>query len=205
MSISRAPSAPHGSPQSTEPARRGHAVHDPLGGLKTLLYRYTGQEDLLIGTPIAGRTRVETEALIGFFVNTLVLRTNMEGNPPFRELLRTVRTVALDAYDHQDLPFEKLVDELLLERSLSHALVQVMFALQNTPRPALHLPGLAVDQMDMRETAKFELTMLVRDTEQGLKVTLEYATDLFDYTTIARMLGHFQVLLEGIVAIQSIV
>ena len=106
-----------------------------LAAFKTLLYRYTGQEDLLVGTPIAGRTRVETEALIGFFVNTFVLRTNMGGNPRFRELLGKVREVALDAYDHQDLPFEKLVDELLLERSPSHApLVQVMFALQNAPR-----------------------------------------------------------------------
>ena len=141
-----------------------------LAAFKTLLYRYTGQEDLLIGTPIAGRTRVETEALIGFFVNTLVLRTNMGGNPRFRELLGKVREVALDAYDHQDLPFEKLVDELLLERSPSHApLVQVMFALQNAPRPALKLPGLTLDQMDVESgTAKFDLTLSMRDTEQGL-------------------------------------
>ena len=173
-----------------------------LAAFKTLLYRYTGQEDLLIGTPIAGRTRVETEALIGFFVNTLVLRTNMGGNPRFRELLGKVREVALDAYDHQDLPFEKLVDELLLERSPSHApLVQVMFALQNAPRPALKLPGLTLDQMDVESgTAKFDLTLSMRDTEQGLKGTVEYATDLFDHATISRMLGHFQTLLEGIVA-----
>ena len=112
-----------------------------LAAFKILLYRYTGQEDLLIGTPIAGRTRVKAEALIGFFVNTLVLRTNMGGNPRFRELLGKVREVALDAYDHQDLPFEKLVDELLLERSPSHApLVQVMFALQNAPRLASKTP-----------------------------------------------------------------
>src|SRR5262249_20705800 len=106
-----------------------------LAAFKTLLYRYTGQEDLLIGTPIAGRTQVKAEGLIGFFVNTLVLRTNMGGNPRFRELLGRVREVALEAYDHQELPFEKLVDELLLERSSSHApLVQVMFALQNASR-----------------------------------------------------------------------
>jgi amino acid adenylation domain-containing protein/non-ribosomal peptide synthase protein (TIGR01720 family) len=173
-----------------------------LAAFQSLLYRYTGQEDLLIGTPIAGRTRVETEALIGFFVNTLVLRINMGGNPRFQELLRRVREVALDAYDHQDLPFEKLVDELLLERSPSHApLVQVMFALQNAPRQVLKLPGLTLDQMDVESgTAKFDLTLSMRDTEQGLKGTVEYATDLFDYTTISRMLGHFQTLLEGIVA-----
>jgi amino acid adenylation domain-containing protein/non-ribosomal peptide synthase protein (TIGR01720 family) len=173
-----------------------------LAAFKTLLYRDTGQEDLLIGAPIAGRTRVETEALIGFFVNTLALRTNMGGNPRFRELLGKVREVALDAYDHQDLPFEKLVDELLLERSPSHApLVQVMFALQNAPRLALQLPGLTLDQMDVESgTAKFDLTLSMRDTEQELKGTVEYATDLFDHTTISRMLGHFQTLLEGIVA-----
>jgi non-ribosomal peptide synthetase component F/acyl carrier protein len=173
-----------------------------LAAFKTLLYRYTGQEDLIIGTPIAGRTRVETEALIGFFVNTLVLRTNMGGNLPFRELLGKVRAVALDAYDHQDLPFEKLVDELQLERSSSHApLVQVMFALQNAPQPVLKLPGLTLDQMDVESgTAKFDLTLSMRDTEQGSTGTLEYATDLFDHATISRMLVHFQTLLEGIVA-----
>lgn len=173
-----------------------------LAAFKTLLYRYTGQEDLLIGVPIAGRTRVATEALIGFFVNTLALRTNMGGNPRFRELLGNVRQVALDAYDHQDLPFEKLVDELRLERSPSHTpLVQVMFALQNAPRLAPQLPGLMLDQIDIENgTAKFDLTMSMRDTEQGLKGTVEYATDLFDDATISRMLGHFQTLLEGIVA-----
>jgi amino acid adenylation domain-containing protein/non-ribosomal peptide synthase protein (TIGR01720 family) len=173
-----------------------------LAAFKTLLYRYTGQEDLLIGTPLAGRTRVETETLIGFFVNTLVLRTNLGGNPPFRELLGKVREVALDTYDHQDLPFEKLVDELLIERSPSHApLTQVMFALQNAPRLALKLPGLTLEQMEVESgTAKFDLALSMRDTEQGLKGTFEYATDLFDHTTISRMIGHFQILLEGIVA-----
>jgi amino acid adenylation domain-containing protein/non-ribosomal peptide synthase protein (TIGR01720 family) len=173
-----------------------------LAAFNTLLYRYTGQEDLLIGTPIAGRTRIETEALIGFFVNTLVLRTNMGGNPTFRELLVKVREAALDAYDHQHLPFEKLVDELLVERSPSQApLVQVMFALQNAPRPALKLPGLTLDQMEIESrTAKYDLALAMRDTERGLKGTLEYATDLFNHATISRMLGHFQTLLEGIVA-----
>jgi amino acid adenylation domain-containing protein/non-ribosomal peptide synthase protein (TIGR01720 family) len=171
-----------------------------LAGFKALLHRYTGQADLLIGTPIAGRTRVKAEALIGFFVNTLVLRTNMGGNPRFRELLGKVREVALEAYDHQDLPFEKLVDELLLERSPSHTpLVQVMFALQNTPRSSLQLPGLTLKQMHVESgTAKFDLTLSMQDSEHGLHGTLEYATDLFDHVTISRMLGHFQALLEGI-------
>jgi aspartate racemase len=168
----------------------------------TLLYRYTGQEDIVVGTPIAGRTRVEAEGLIGFFVNTLALRTDMRGNLRFRELLGKVRERALEAYDHQDLPFEKLVDELLPERRLSHApLVQVMFALQNAPRLSIELPGLTLEQMDVESgTSKFDLSLSVRDTEQGLKGRLEYASDLFEPTTISRLLGHFQTLLEGIVA-----
>ena len=173
-----------------------------LTAFKTLLYRYTGQEDLLIGTPIAGRTRVETEALIGCFVNTLGLRTNLGGKPRFRELLGQVRKVALDAYDHQALPFEQLVDALRLTRSPSHApLVQVMFALQNAPPTVRTIPGLTLDRMAVEQgTAKFDLTLSMRDTEQGLQGTLEYALDLFDQATIARMLGHFQTLLEGVVA-----
>jgi amino acid adenylation domain-containing protein/non-ribosomal peptide synthase protein (TIGR01720 family) len=125
----------------------------------------------------------------------------MGGNPRFRELLKKVRKVALDAYDHQDLPFEKLVGELLLERSPSHApLVQVMFAFQNAPRPALKLPGLTLDQIEMESgTAKFDLTLSMRDTKHGLEARLEYAADLFEHATIARMLGYFQTLLEGIV------
>ena len=116
-----------------------------LAALKVLLHRYTGQDDIVVGTPIANRTQAETEGLIGFFVNTLVLRTNLSDDPTFRELLGRVREVALGAYAHQDLPFEKLVEVLHPERNLSHSpLFQVLFVLQNTPLSAFELPGLTV-------------------------------------------------------------
>jgi amino acid adenylation domain-containing protein/non-ribosomal peptide synthase protein (TIGR01720 family) len=168
----------------------------------TLLYRYTGQTDLVVGTPMAGRTRLVTESLLGFFVNTLVLRADLSGNPRFRELLGRVREVTLGAYDHQDLPFEKLVEALQPMRDLSrNPLVQVIVALQPSPPPVTDLPGLAVRPITVDcGTAKFELTLSFQDTEQGLLATVEYNTDLFDHTTITRMLGHFQTLLEGIIA-----
>jgi amino acid adenylation domain-containing protein len=168
---------------------------------KTLLYRYTGQDDLLVGTPIAGRTRVETESLMGFFVNTLVLRTAVGGNPRFRDLLGRVREVALSAYEHQELPFEKLVEVLQPERHLNrNPLFQVMFILHNAPTPIRKLPGLTVDPMSIAsDTAAFAVTLSIRDTAQGLRGELEYRTDLFDSATIARMLGHFLLLLRGVV------
>lgn len=173
-----------------------------LAAFKTLLHRFTGQEDILVGTPAAGRNQAETERLIGFFVNTLVLRTNMDGNPPFREILRRVRTVALGAYDHQALPFEKLVEELQPRRDLSCTpLFQVMFVLQNTPSAALALQGLTLCPLDVvSHTSKFDLTLSMLDTKRGLTGRLEYSTDLFDATTMARMLRHFHTLLEGIAA-----
>jgi acyl-CoA synthetase (AMP-forming)/AMP-acid ligase II len=173
-----------------------------VAAFQTLLCRYTGQTDLGVGTPIAGRTRVETEGLPGFFVNTLVLRTDLSGNPRFRELLRRVREVTLEAYDHQDLPFEKLVEALQPVRDLSrNPLVQVMVALQQPPPPITELPRLTVRPIILdRDTAKFELTLSLQDTEQGLLGTMEYNTDLLDHPTITRMLGHFQTLLEGIIA-----
>jgi amino acid adenylation domain-containing protein len=173
-----------------------------LAAFKTLLYRYTGQEDLLVGTAIAGRNQPETESLIGCFVNTLVLRTDLSGNPTFLTLLVRVREVALEAYAHQDLPFEKLVEELRPERDLSHSpLFQVGFALYNAPRAELELSGLTLSSKSIDDgTAKLDLTLSMRDSEQGLTGWLEYKTDLFDDATLSRLLGHFQVLLAGIVA-----
>ena len=172
-----------------------------LAAFQALLYRYTGQEDIVVGSPIANRTRTEVEGLIGFFVNTLVLRANFAGNPTFRELLGRVRNTALDAYEHQDLPFEKLVEELQPERSLSYSpLFQVMFVLQNAPSMGLELEGLSVSRLRVgAETAKFDLTLSMHETVEGLRGSLQYNTDLFDDATITRILGHFATLLEGIV------
>ncbi|MEC4812178.1 MAG: amino acid adenylation domain-containing protein [Scytonema sp. PMC 1069.18] len=173
-----------------------------LAAFQTLLYRYSGQEDILVGSPIANRNRTEIEKLIGFFVNTLVLRTDMSNNPSFRELLQRVRKVAMSAYVNQDLPFEKLVEELQPERSLSYnPLFQVMFTLTNAPNQALELPGLSIAPIEVENfTSKFDLTLFVTETEQGLHCGWEYNTDLFEDSTIARMNGHFQILLEAIVA-----
>ena len=173
-----------------------------LAGFLTLLHRYTGLNDLAVGTPIAGRTQRETEGLIGFFINTLVLRGDLAGDPTFRELLRRVREMTLAAFTHQDLPFEKLVEELAPERSPSHSpLVQVMFALQNAPTGGWELPGLTATALEPATgTAKFDLTLAVTETASGLVAGLEYNTDLFDAATIGRMLAHWGRLLEGVVA-----
>ena len=173
-----------------------------LAAFQALLHRYTSQTDIVLGSPIACRTRRETEGLLGFFVNTLVLRTDLGGNPSFRELLRRVREVVVGACAHQDLPFEKLVEELQPERNLSHSsLFQVMFAFQNVPRLPLELPGLTLSPLEVDSgTAKFDLTLDLEQEANGLRGSVEYNTDLFDPSTIARMQGHFQALLEGIVA-----
>ncbi|MEA5581859.1 amino acid adenylation domain-containing protein [Nodularia harveyana UHCC-0300] len=167
----------------------------------TLLHRYSGQTDILVGSPIANR-QAETEALIGFFVNTLVLRSHLENNPPFAELLQQVKQVALDAYTHQDVPFERVVDALQLQRNLSHTpLFQVMFALQNAPMGTLELPGLQLSQLPIEAiTSKFDLTLSMTETPQGLIGNWEYNSDLFDPETITRMAGNFQTLLTAIVA-----
>src|SRR5262249_36534842 len=145
-----------------------------VAAFQTLLYRYTSQTDLVVGTPIAGRTRVETEGLLGFFVNTLALRTDLSGNPRFRAFLRRVREVMLGAYDHQELPFEQLVEALQPVRDLSRLpLVQVMVTLQPSPLPATELPELTAHPVSVDcSTAKFELTLFVQDTEQGLLATV---------------------------------
>jgi amino acid adenylation domain-containing protein len=172
-----------------------------LAAFKILLYRYTHQEDIIVGTPIANRNRSETEGLIGFFVNTLVLRTNLANNPSFRELLQQVREVTLGAYAHQDLPFEKLVEELQPGRNLSHnPLFQVMFVLQNASTEVLRLPELTIEPLKIqKKTTNFDLTLSISETQTSLKGDLEYNTDIFNDDRITRMLGHFQVLLEAIV------
>ena len=169
---------------------------------QVLLSRYCGQEDIVVGTPIAGRNRSETEPLIGFFVNTLALRTDLSGEPTFKEILKRVREVALGAYAHQDVPFEKLVEELAPERSLSHTpLFQIAFALQNAPVGTLELPGLELSRLDVgAEVEKFDLTLSMTEGAHRIGGTLGYDTELFDPATIERMAGHFERLLEGIVS-----
>jgi aspartate racemase len=173
-----------------------------LATFQTLLSRYSAQSDIVVGTPIANRNQVETERLIGFFVNTLVLRTDLSGNPSFRELLGRVREVALEAYAHQDLPFEKLLEELQPERDQSRTpLFQVMFVFQKASRQALELPGLTVTPLKVHTgTAKFDLTLELQEMSEEIRGQFEYNTDLFDSRTIAQMACHFQTLLEGIVA-----
>ncbi|MCG6136137.1 MAG: condensation domain-containing protein, partial [Nostoc sp. LLA-1] len=171
-----------------------------LTAFKVLLHRYSHQDDIVVGTPIANRNRAEIELLIGFFVNTLVLRTNLGGNPSFRQLLKRVREVTLGAYAHQDLPFEQLVEELQPERHLNrNPLFDVMFVLQNAPAQELKLPGLILSPLSQEnQTAILDLTLSMTETEQGLLGEMEYSTDLFDSKTIERMVGHFQVLLAAI-------
>ncbi len=172
-----------------------------LAAFQALLARYSGQADIVVGAPIAGRTRAQTRDLIGCFVNTLVLRTDLSGDPTFRELLGRVRETCVGAYAHQDLPFERLVEELQLQRDLSRTpLVQVAFALQSAPMPAIELPGLTLSPVPVTgETAKFDLTLTVVEGQQGLAGWFEYNTDLLDATTIGRMIGHFETLLAAIV------
>ncbi|MCG3119505.1 MAG: D-alanine--poly(phosphoribitol) ligase subunit 1 [bacterium] len=173
-----------------------------LAGFATLLYRYTGQEDIVVGSPIANRNRAELEDLIGFFVNTLVLRTNLRGNPTFAELLDRVNATALAAYAHQDVPFEKLVEELRPERNLSTSpFFQTMFIYQNVPRRDMQLPGLQFEALaSPGGTAKFDLTLTLYEQADGLAGVMEYNTDLFDAATIQRLLGHYERLLQSIVA-----
>ncbi|GDZ93325.1 McnC protein [Planktothrix agardhii CCAP 1459/11A] len=173
-----------------------------LAAFDALLYRYTGSSDILVGTPIANRNRGEVEGLIGFFVNTLVLRTDLADNPSFSQLLTRVREVAMDAYAHQDLPFEMLVEALQPERDLSHTpLFQVAFVLQNTPGSEIEMAGLKVTDLPLENTtAKFDLTLAMIHTDNALKGVWEYNTDLFDSGTIERLAGHFVNLLAGIVA-----
>jgi len=187
-----------------------------LAAFQVLLSRYSGQEDICVGSPIANRTQSELEPLIGFFVNTLVLRGDLTGDPTFRQLLQRTREVALGAYAHQDLPFETIVDKVQPQRDMSHSpLFQAMFVLRNAgttfhgapgagqgagPAP-VQLPGLKLSPMEAHSgTAKFDLTLFAVDEEERISGALEYNTDLFDAATIKRMLDHWQNLLQGIVA-----
>jgi hypothetical protein len=170
-----------------------------LAAFQVLLSRYTGQEDIVVGSAIAGRNRKEVEGLIGFFINTLVLRTDLGGDPSFRELIGRVREVTLGAYTHQDVPFEKLVEELQPERSLSHTpLFQVAFGVQNAPAEALELPGLRLSQVGgSSEVGRFDLTVWVAEGAAGTQVRWSYNTDLFEGGRVARMQRHFEELLAS--------
>jgi amino acid adenylation domain-containing protein len=171
-----------------------------LGAFQVLLSKYSGSDDIVVGSPIAGRTRKEVEELIGFFVNTLVLRTDLSGDPTFREVLRRAREVTLGAYEHQEVPFERLVAELRPERSLSHTpLFQVIFTLQTAGGEAGTLPGLEVSEVGAeRVSAKFDLSLVLTPTPRGLRGGLTYPTDLFDRATVERMLGHLERVLEQV-------
>lgn len=175
-----------------------------LAAFQVLLHRYTAQTDILVGAPVANRHRAGLEDLIGFFVNTLVLRTDLAGDPTFAELLARVREVTLGAYAHQDVPFERLVEELQPERSLSHTpLFQVLFVLQNTPPLSLALPDLISTPVKVAaatKLSKFDLTLAMEEASGGIKAVFEYRTDLFEEATIARMAQHLQTLLRSIVS-----
>lgn len=177
-----------------------------LAAFQTLLFRYSGQEDFLVGVPIAGRVKEEVTKLIGLFANTLAFRADLSGSPSFLKLLAQTRRVSLEAFANQDLPFEKVVTALQPERTLSHSpLFQVMFAYQNFSLEGEKVlegaPGFAIAPIYLeQQTAKFDLTVFIDEMTSGLEGSIEYRTDLFDEETIRRMAGHFEVLLQGIVA-----
>ena len=173
-----------------------------LASFQMLLSRYSGQEDIVVGSTVAGRNYSEVEPLIGFFINTLAMRTDLSGEPTFRELLARVKQVALDGYAHQEIPFEKLVEELQPERSLSYnPIFQVLFGLQNIPRATFEASGLKVQREPVHPaTSLFDMSWFAFEMPEGLLLRIEYNTDLFEEATIGRAIGHFEQLLEGIVA-----
>jgi len=172
-----------------------------LGAFKVLLYSYQGQEDIVIGSPIANRNQSETEELIGFFVNTLVLRTDLSGDPSFRQVLQRLQEVSLGAYAHQDLPFEKLVMELQPERQFGiNPLFKVWFALQNNPMPPLELPGLTLSLSDVDIGAvRHDLKLGLTETLEGMECLFQYKTDLLEADAIARMAERYETILSKIV------
>ncbi|KIO77621.1 hypothetical protein TH53_08205 [Pedobacter lusitanus] len=171
--------------------------------LQVLLYRYTGQEDICVGTPVAGRSRQEVEELVGFFINTIAIRANLNENLTFTDLLQQVKNTLLEAYEHQELPFEKVVDTVVKSRDMSVSpLFQVMFVLQNVPdHSGWHMPGLTLveDEVEL-STAKFDLIFNMEERENGLLLNIEYCTELFRPETISRMAGHFEQLLQAVTA-----
>ncbi len=173
-----------------------------LAAFQTLMHRYSGQDTVLVGSPIANRTHSETEKLIGFFVNTLVLKADFSENPGFRSLLKQVRQRTLSAYAHQDLPFEQLVEVLQPDRDMSHApIFQVAFILQNAPFDRMELPGVTIHPFGgENKTAKYDLSLYCIEAEDGIRLSFEYNTDLFKKETIERMIGHYRNLLEQALA-----
>src|ERR1700741_182011 len=173
-----------------------------LAAFKVFLFRHARQEDIVVGVPIAGRNRPELENVIGLFINMLAIRTDLSGNPSFRELVARVRESALGAYEHQDLPFEKLVEVMQPERDTSYSpLFQVMFHLGNLEMPSFNLPGLTLTPLEADTgTSKFDLTLDLTESSTGLKGFFDYSTDLFDQVTIQRLSERFQILLQAIVA-----
>jgi amino acid adenylation domain-containing protein/non-ribosomal peptide synthase protein (TIGR01720 family) len=175
-----------------------------LAAFKVLLYRYSGQEDICVGIPVAGRTRQETEGLIGFFINTLALRSDLGNDPAFTALLQQIRHTTLGAYEHQEVPFEKVVDAVVKNRDVSRTpLFQVMFVLQNAPESEeLQLGGMELLQQDMpHTTSRFDLSCSMMESRDGLMGSIEYCVDLFMEETIQRMCAHFEQLLRAIVAV----
>lgn len=172
-----------------------------LSAFKVLLLKYAGQTDIVVGTPVANRMWREIEGLIGFFVNTLVLRTDLSGNPSFHDVMKRVRVVTLDAYSHQDIPFEMMVSELQPERDTSHSpLFQVMFVMQNIPLEGLGLPGIEIQSIDVSTgMAKFDLTLTMAGDEQGINGAIEYNLDLFEESTILRLADEYREILEAVV------
>ena len=173
-----------------------------LAAFDALLFRYTAQTDFAVGSPVASRNRSEIEGLIGFFVNTLVLRADLSGDPDFIELIDRVRKVCVEAYSNEELPFEKLIDEIRPTRDMSYSpLFQVMFAFQNVPGAAIELPELTLAPISVDcGSSMFDLTLFMWEDEKGLSGRIEYSTDLFNAETIKRFIGHFRTLLESVVA-----
>jgi amino acid adenylation domain-containing protein len=173
-----------------------------LSAFMVLLHRYSGQEDISVGTPVSGRSHQEIEGLIGFFINTLVLRNNVQGGQAFTKLLEQVKSTTLEAYNHQEVPFEKVVEAVVKERDMSHSpLFQVMFTLQNTPEiPELRLADVTLSAETAEDTtSKFDISLNLVETADGLVGGLTYNTDLFKAETMERMIGHYTAILQSVV------